>query len=188
MLADRTESDGRHLDAPPAKPCGDCGMCCKILRINVLDKPAGLWCRHFRKGAGCSIHESSPVECQRFQCYWSISEALGDEWRPDRSKLLIWSNVEGRIIVDVDPAFPGAWRLQPFYGQLKAWSDRDRPLPLEVLVRVKDRMWVIFPEAEVDLGPPQLDQSITSGYRVENGRNVPFAMYVAPADAPAARA
>ncbi len=173
-----TESDGGDFALPPAKPCGDCSLCCKILRINVLEKPAGLWCRHFAKNAGCRIHSASPHECQRFQCYWTISEALGEEWRPDRSKLVIWSNVEGRIIVDVDPSHPGAWRREPYFGQLKAWSDRERPLPLEVLVRIKERMLVIFPEGEVDLGPQQTECSISSGYHVENGRKTPYARFV----------
>ena len=178
MTAELTERDGRDFAAPPAKACGECSLCCKILRINVLEKPAGVWCRHFAKGHGCSVHSTSPSECQRFQCYWSIAETLGDEWRPDRSKLVIWSNTPGRIIVDVDPSFPNAWRTQPFYGQLKAWADRDRSSPVEVLIRVKDRMLVVFPEAEVDLGPQQTECSISSGYSVENGRKTPYARFV----------
>lgn len=184
MLADLTERDGRELHKPSVKPCGECGLCCKILRINVLDKPAGLWCRHFQKSAGCSIHGAAPAECQRFQCYWSMSAVLGDDWRPDRCKLLIWSNVEGRIIVEVDPAFPNAWRREPYYAQLKAWSNRHRPLPVEVLVRVKDRMWVVFPEADIDLGPLQPEASVASGYRVQEGRQIPFATYVPATPAP----
>jgi hypothetical protein len=153
-------------------------MCCKILRINVLEKPAGVWCHHFSKGLGCSIHAGAPGECHRFQCYWSISETLGEEWRPDRCKLVIWSNVEGRIIVDVDPAHPAAWRQEPYFNQLKAWSNRDRPAPLEVLVRIKERMLVIFPEGEIDLGPQRTECSINSGYHLQGGRKVPFAEFV----------
>ena len=178
MSTDLTARDGGHLAPPPAKPCGECSLCCKILRINVLEKPAGLWCRHFAKGHGCSIHAGAPGECQRFQCYWSISEVLGDEWRPDRSKMVIWSNIEGRIMVDVDPSHPAAWRREPFYGQLKAWSDRDRPMPLEVLIRIKERMLVLFPEGEIDLGPQQTECSIDSGYYIEGGRKVPYARFV----------
>jgi hypothetical protein len=186
MSLDLTEREGRRLDASPdetpgaVKPCGDCSLCCKVLRINVLDKPAGRWCAHFAKGAGCAIHAESPVECRRFQCVWSVADELGEDWRPDRSKLVLWSNVAGRLIVDVDPAFPNAWRREPYYGQLKAWSDRGRPAPMEVLVRSGGRMWVVFPEAEVDLGPQQPDASIDSGYRVEGGLKVPYACYVMP--------
>ena len=176
MSAGFTEGDG--FAPPAAKPCGECGMCCKILRINVLEKPAGVWCRHFSKGLGCSIHAGAPGECHRFQCYWSISETLGEEWRPDRCKMVIWSNVEGRIIADVDPSHPAAWRQEPYYSQFKAWSNRDRPTPLEVLVRIKERMLVIFPEGEIDLGPQKTECSINSGYHLEGGRKVPFAEFV----------
>jgi hypothetical protein len=187
-MSDLTEGDGRQMIAPEdaraasltgeVRPCGECSLCCKVLRINALDKPAGQWCGHFRKGLGCSIHALSPVECQRFQCFWTISSVLGPEWRPDRSKLVLWSNIEGRVIVDVDPAFPNAWRKEPYYSMLKAWSDRDRAMKLEVLVRSSGRLWVIFPEADIDLGPLQEGASVDSGYRVENGRKVPFAAFV----------
>lgn len=173
-----TAGDARDVASPPIKPCGDCSLCCKILRIDVLEKAAGIWCRRFAKGVGCSIHAASPHECQKFQCYWTMSETMGEAWRPDRSKLLIWSDVEGRLIVDVDPAYPNAWRREPYWTQLKAWSNRDRPAPLEVLVRIRDRMLVIFPEGEVDLGPQQAECAITSGYRIEGGRRTPYARFV----------
>lgn len=182
------EGEGRRQaapdDAPTAsvtgalKPCGGCSLCCKVLRINALDKAAGQWCSRFRKGVGCSTHATSPVECQRFQCFWTLSETLGEEWRPDRSKLVLWSDAPGRIIVEVDPAFPNAWRREPYYAALKAWSDRDRPLKLEVLVRTAGRLWVIFPEADLDLGPQQPQASVDSGYRIEGGRREPYAAFV----------
>ncbi|EJL32796.1 hypothetical protein PMI01_02435 [Caulobacter sp. AP07] len=28
-------------DTTVSKACGDCGMCCKVLHISELDKPAG---------------------------------------------------------------------------------------------------------------------------------------------------
>ena len=178
MSAVLTESDGRGPAPPPVKSCGECSLCCKILRINVLEKPAGVWCHHFAKGQGCSIHTAAPGECRKFQCYWSISETLGEEWRPDRSKLVVWSNTPGRIIVDVDPSHPNAWRQDPYYFQLKTWSNRDGPSPLEVLVRIKERMLVMFPEGEVDLGPQQTECSISSGYNVANGQKTPYARFV----------
>ena len=190
MSIDLTESEGRRLHAPEdtrlatpsvdIKPCGDCSLCCKVLRITALDKPAGQWCGNFCKGVGCGVHAVRPVECQGFQCFWTISSKLGPEWRPDRSKLVLWSDVEGRMIIDVDPAFPGAWRSEPYYSHLKAWSDRDRPFKLEVLVRSVGRLWVIFPEADIDLGPQQPDASVDSGYRIEDGRKVPYALFVEP--------
>ena len=176
LTAAESRTAGPTLAA--AKACGDCNLCCKVLKVNAVEKPAGLWCRHLVQGAGCSIHALKPIECSRFQCFWTVSEELGEEWRPIRSKLVLWSNVEGRLIVDVDPSSPGAWRREPYYSQLKAWADRSRPGHLEVLVRVKGRLYVVFPEEDVDLGPERPHISVASGYLVEAGRRTPYARFV----------
>lgn len=170
--------------APPlhavVKPCGSCSLCCKVMAITSLAKASGSWCRHFAKGVGCAVHAEKPGECRHFQCYWSVSEVLGDEWKPDRSRLVLWSDAEGRVMVEVDGAHPFAWRQAPYYATLKSWSDWNRPRPLQVLVRVNGRMIVVFPEAEIDLGPQQPGMQVDSGYRQEGGRNVPYAAYVLP--------
>ena len=160
------------------RSCGTCSLCCKVIGIAALDKPAGRWCSHFAKGLGCSIYADAPGECRTFMCSWLITPALGEEWRPDRCKLVLWTNRVGRMIVDADADFPNAWRREPFYGQLKAWSDRRQAAPLEVLVRSKGRMFVVFPEADIDLGPYDKGDSVASGYREEGGRQVPYAMFV----------
>ena len=162
----------------PVRPCGSCSLCCKVIGIAALDKPAGQWCPHFAKGVGCAVYGGAPSECRTFQCYWSTFVLKGDEWRPDRCKLVVWSNKPDRIIVDVDGAYPNAWRREPYYRQIKAWSDRNRAQPVEVLVRVQGRMLVIFPEAEIDLGPYDPAFGIASGYREEDGRRAPYAVYV----------
>ena len=41
----------------PSKSCGSCGMCCKVLHISELQKPAGEWCGVYRKGSGCGDYE-----------------------------------------------------------------------------------------------------------------------------------
>ena len=163
------------------RPCGSCSLCCKVIGIAALDKPAGQWCPHFARGAGCAIYAEAPSECRQFQCFWSNETLKGDEWKPDRCKLVVWSNRPGRIIVDVDGDYPNAWRRQPYHGQIRTWSDRRTANPVEVLVRVRGRMIVVFPEAEIDLGPYDGSMSVVSGYREEGGRPVPFAEYL-PAD------
>jgi hypothetical protein len=161
-----------------ARECGSCSLCCKVIGIAALDKPPGRWCPHFARGVGCSIHAQAPAECRGFQCFWLIGTLPGEEWKPDRCKLVVWTNGPDRIIVDVDDDYPNAWRREPYHSQIKAWSDRSRPAPVEVLVRVRGRMLVIFTDAEIDLGPYDLSKRIVSGYRDEGGRRTPFAEYV----------
>jgi Fe-S-cluster containining protein len=48
----------------PSKSCGDCGMCCKVLHISEISKPAGQWCGVFRKGSGCGDYEARPQACR----------------------------------------------------------------------------------------------------------------------------
>jgi hypothetical protein len=163
--------------APPAafKPCVDCGLCCKALEVPALGKAAGRWCRHFQPGVGCAIHQSRPGDCRDFQCLWTAMPELGEAWRPDRSKLVVWTDYTGRIVIDPDPARPQAWRREPFHSQIRAWSRRSGPDWIEVLIRVAGRLIVVFPEAEIDVGPPQPGRRIESGYRQEDGRQVPWA-------------
>ncbi len=179
-IGDLTEGEGGREDRPPAvKPCSDCGLCCKLLLINALAKPRGVLCGHFAKGSGCTIDADKPGECRKFQCMWTLSDELGEEWRPNRAGFLLWSDAPGRLIVEVDRSRPDAFRKAPYYAKLKAWADRRGPAPLEVLVRVAGRMLVLFPESEVDLGPFRPDCSVSSGYLVSAGRRRPFAEYVA---------
>ena len=162
------------------RPCGDCSLCCKVVGIAALDKPAGRWCPHVSQGTGCSIHAEAPAECRGFHCFWALEVLNADEWRPDRCQFVVWTNNPKRIIVDVDGDHPDAWRRDPYYRQIKTWSDRRSATPIEVLVRVRGGMIVIFPETEIDLGPYDLSKRIVSGYRDVDGRPAPFAEY-APA-------
>ena len=171
--------DGREHGSQQAavKPCDSCSMCCKLLHVTALNKPQGRWCVH-HAGGKCGIHAVKPFECGVFQCFWTVTPSLGEEWRPDRAKLILWSDGANRLIVEVDAASPQAWRREPYYSQLKIWADRDKPSPLEILVRVRGRLLVLFPEGEVDLGPFQPEASVDSGYHIENGRRVPYARFV----------
>ncbi len=46
------------------KNCGECGLCCKLMGVSGLDKPAGKWCRQFSKTSGCAIYETRPDDCR----------------------------------------------------------------------------------------------------------------------------
>jgi len=167
-----TEPGYQH---PVVKPCGTCSLCCKVMEVGEIAKPAGSWCPRFAKGVGCTVHADKPQTCRHFQCYWSVSEVLGEEWRPDRSKLVLWSDAEGRVIVEVDPSTPSAWKREPFYSALKTWSDTRRPRPLQVLVRAGAGYVVVLPEADIDVGPRPGGAQLNIGYREAEGGHEPFA-------------
>ena len=165
------------------KNCGECGMCCKLLTIQSLDKPAGAWCGHFKRAAGCGVYDERPLACRGFICLWLDSEKLDEAWRPDRAKFLMYTEKDGqRLNVIVDPNQPGAWKREPYYRRLKAMSE----LALEgreLVVCIGDRRIVVFPHEDVDLGLVDPEHKLISGYAERDGMMVPYAMILSDVDA-----
>jgi hypothetical protein len=124
------------------RECGECSLCCKVLSIAELSKPAGKWCEHCSPGKGCQIYERRPQECREFACEWLTDLQFGDEWKPSRSKLvlrMIRVRATGRLLllVNVDPGFPGAWLKSPYYAQLKNYS---RHFAVQVIIGNREIM------------------------------------------------
>lgn len=160
------------------RPCGECSLCCKLMAIDELKKPANRWCAHVAIGKGCRIYDERPAACRSYQCVWTMMRGFDDAWRPDRAKFMMDAG-ESQLIICCDPAAPDAWRREPYYSRLKALSSRRaRPFTL-VLVRLRGRIIVVFPETEIDVGPERPELKIQSGYEMRDGRPVPFARYAA---------
>jgi hypothetical protein len=78
---------------------------------------------------------------------------LGPEWFPHKSKIvLVWDADSNRIAVHVDPNTPGRWREEPYYSQIKLWASSGADQRLQVIVYVKERAIIVFPNKEIDLG------------------------------------
>jgi hypothetical protein len=135
------------------RDCGSCTLCCKVMKIAEIDKPPGQWCGHCRPGAGCAIYAGRPGECRDFSCGYLTNPDLGPEWRPDRAKLIVSLEGDGRMVAThVDSSQPDAWRRLPFRDKIGSWArlaEKGDPL---VLVRIGRRAVVIWPEGESDLG------------------------------------
>lgn len=161
-----------------AGECGDCGLCCSLIGVEALAKPRGQWCRHFSRGAGCTVYENRPHDCRHFACAYITVDGLPEEWRPDRAGFLLWSDgPDRRLMVEVDPARPFSWKRDPYYGVIKGWSVRRPDNPALVTVRIGRDITVVLPEADIGLGPEQPRQ-IASGYREQDGAVRPFAEYL----------
>lgn len=154
-------------------------MCCKVLDINdpEFTKPGGVWCQHIVHGKGCGIYATRPGVCQRYQCAWSISPHMADEWRPDRAKFVAHRSDEKTLHIINDPDFPDACRREPYYSQILSWSRRTGA-PTDVIVHIYSRgeTSIVFPEGEVNVGASN-DRPIYSGYEMRNGKRVPYARY-----------
>lgn len=158
----------------PEKSCGECALCCKVMAIETLAKPAGAWCRHCRPGAGCLIHPERPAECRDFGCLWLLDERLGPQWKPSKSKLVLTISEDG-IEIRCDPGFPDAWRKVPYHSQIRQWAASGETHDVTVLVIVGERMILLTAEQEFDLGIVRPDQRIVreiEGTRVIGARLV----------------
>jgi hypothetical protein len=156
------------------RACGECTLCCLIYALPILDKPARQWCEHCKSGKGCAIYSARPGPCRTFQCMWTVAGALDEKWRPDIAGFVIASN-DMQLFIDVDPEKPDAWRKEPYYAQLKRWSARNKQRFLTVVVRTPDESIVIFPEADIALGPARQGVEIRSGYKTQGDKLVPYA-------------
>ena len=69
----------------PGRRCGECSLCCKLLRIEAFNKPVGTWCAHCAPGrGGCTIYETRPTECREFFCAWLTIACSGSGVAPQQ--------------------------------------------------------------------------------------------------------
>lgn len=84
------------------RECGGCTVCCTVLPIETpeLRKVPGVTCEHC-VGGGCAIYETRFPICRTYFCGWHSLAALGPEWRPDQSGVLLTPLNEG-----LPPGYP----------------------------------------------------------------------------------
>ena len=77
------------------RECGSCSMCCKLLDIDVLQKPKLTWCQHCKPGNGCQAYETRPEICRDFKCAW-LHGAIPEEFKPDKVKAIVMPTSDGK--------------------------------------------------------------------------------------------
>jgi hypothetical protein len=144
----------------PGRQCGSCTLCCKLMAIPELGKPAGIWCSHCAPGKGCNIYEMRPAECRSFLCGWLTTPQLGPEWKPDKSKIVLTRPRDGNVItIRCDSGFPDAWRRAPYYQEIMRWCDAADSQRM-VIVCVGKKFTLIAKEGEFPLGEVEKDDKI----------------------------
>jgi hypothetical protein len=70
--------------------CGDCTLCCRLLAVKELDKPANMRCSH-QSSRGCAIYRQFgfPASCALWSCRWLVNDDTADMQRPDRCGYVI---------------------------------------------------------------------------------------------------
>lgn len=111
----------------PGKACGACNMCCKVLDIEELNKPAGPLCPNCIAGSGCAIYSSRPDVCRDYVCLWKSERALSPQLRPDRVGTILMEDEDSdeyRAVCDPDKPF--AWRNPLVFKHLVAIAKTGR--------------------------------------------------------------
>lgn len=89
-----------------SRTCGDCTVCCKVLKIDAPDlrKASGVTCTFLRKGQGCSKYADRPDVCRTWYCGWRRFEWMDTLARPDRCGILV------RLVDDgIPPNYSGGF-------------------------------------------------------------------------------
>jgi len=151
--------------AGTGRSCGKCSLCCKLAKVDELDKPEGVWCRHCAPGrGGCTIYETRPAVCRNWFCNWIADPNLGPEWQPLTCKMILFfENFGSRLRVCVDPGHANVWRREPYYSQIKQWSRSAVEARQQIVVTIRRRVIVILPDKDVDLGDVEPGEQIWVG-------------------------
>ncbi|HJT42785.1 MAG TPA: hypothetical protein VJ750_04715 [Rhizomicrobium sp.] len=164
IIVEMSNENKIPVAAVSRRNCGTCTLCCKLLGVQEIRKPAGMMCGQCVEGSGCRIYDSRPRQCRLFNCYFLTNPRLREQWRPSKSRMVIVVSPDGlRLGVFVDPARPGAWRREPFYSTLKEWSRQALATPGvmgQVLVSVGKHTMAILPDRNVDVGLVEEDEVV----------------------------
>ena len=170
------------------RACGACMLCCKLPALPDLNKPLGVWCQHIKPGVGCAIYPDRPSSCRGFHCEYLLHAELDEEWKPSNSRIILMAtNAGNRMIARVDPQRPGAWRQEPFYSQIKRWSQVAARNGGQVVVYVGRRTIIILPDKDIDVGMVADDEVlVTEETMTPTGTQLQF--HKVPASDPRAQA
>lgn len=142
--------------------CGTCALCCTVLRVDELAKPARVACGELcPQGPGCSIYERRPRICRTYECAW-LRGSFGEEDRPDRlGAVLDLVFRADRLWLEIHEESPGAF----------ARSDRLREIAEEYRacahVRVSDADRAAHPDRPYRILLPDGIEQRVHGTRVE---------------------
>ena len=115
--------NGEIISPTPGMPrqCGECTLCCKLVPVKELHKPAGTRCQHQRHGNGCAIYSNRPRSCYLWSCSWLIDKTTQHIRRPDRSRYVIDIMPD---FIEAEPA-PGQQRIK--IPVVQVWCDPNYP-------------------------------------------------------------
>lgn len=127
-------------DKGTGRQCGACQLCCRLLPIPVLNKPANTRCKAQKVGKGCMVYAFRPDACRVYACRWLADRETAGMKRPDRAHYVIDAEADKIRLVPHDGSVANFWHV------IQVWADPDFPEILEdpQLRAYMDRMAVVF--------------------------------------------
>jgi hypothetical protein len=118
-----------HLETAPIIPgrtCKGCTLCCSLLLIRELDKPAFQHCPYVAVGKGCTAYSATgPVPCgaaRRFDCKWRTDASLGKHWRPKICGMIIHAPRANELQIICSSKGAKLWRREPYWSEIQAMA------------------------------------------------------------------
>ena len=134
-------------------------MCCKLLTVVTLEKPAQKWCPDCAIGTGCKIYETRPDECRDFYCGWMIDATVPEHWAPKQSRMVLAYNLkQNQIMIHVDADRAGIWHTLPYVDDLHVWAKHAASQGRMLLLRAGREVWALLPDRPKNLGEVRDDQ------------------------------
>jgi hypothetical protein len=180
-VAEQLEAYVNSAIAKSGRKCGQCSLCCKLLPINEDDfvKKEDTWCEHCTK-PGCAIYEERPRACRTWACKWLTTPMMDEYWYPAKAKMVVawWPLLRSGNLYEiiVDPGFPGRWREEPWYSDIKGLSRMGLTgggksgLTWRTKVTVGQQQWLVLPDYEVKVADS--DAGIILPIGEENGETL----------------
>lgn len=151
------------------RSCGACTLCCKLVSIDALGKPHGVWCQHCAVGKGCKIYDEKPEECTTFKCLWLYDRRLDESWYPARSKCVLYYHNDGFIIAEIASENKALMRDAKYLALFKAYAEEVKSKRGYVIVRCGKWMYAVTPTKLFDLGATRAVEKIRASYDVRTG-------------------
>jgi len=136
-------ADSLSLISEIVSRCGGCTLCCTLLKIPQLNKPANTPCQHCT-GSDCSIWGAHPVACRKFRCLWYANPSFPEALRPDLCGVLFEPGGDRIMLANCDLKRPDSWRE----GIGWAFIDKCLSEGVAVVVQVGATKHFLIPEGQ----------------------------------------
>ncbi len=158
------------------RECRGCTLCCKLLAVPTIGKPAGVLCRDCSEGKGCIIYRYRPGVCRSWNCAWRLWAWLGEEWYPLRSNMVINPKFSDNpaysaIEVHVSPDFEQQWRKPEYLSVLRSLARRgtEGQFKFKIIINIGGtRRWIVLPDTTIEFdgrGSRSASEDLTTCWR-----------------------